>query len=180
MNIFYFHSSPTKAAADHCNIHIRSQIKESAQMLSTLARWLLPNEHLLPVYKTTHFNHPCNRWLRRSIKNAHWLCELMTVLNERFHEQTGRSHESIKVLSHVEAILYDFDFNADDLLSPRQTLFTQTPGTPPAQAMPDDCKHENPAIAYRTYAIKHKARLYEPDKDKPLWLVKQDPTIDLI
>lgn len=148
-------------------------------MLSTLARWLLPDDTALPVYETTHFNHPCNRWLRKSIQNAHWLAQLTIQLNARFHAQTQRIHGSMDVFALCEAVLFEFETGEHKPASRRHQAFMTAPGTPPAQAMPAECKHDNPAVAYRRYAIEHKAHLYSRDRVVPAWFEKRDPFVGL-
>lgn len=131
MNIFVLDTDPQRAAQYHCDKHISKMILESAQMLSTV---------LGGSYKPTHKNHPCTKWVAESRSNASWLIALTYALNQEW-QMRYLHHSSHKSLIVVEQLVDTCAINA----LPSIGL------TPFAQAMPDQYKHEDPVVAYRTY-----------------------------
>ena len=77
MNIFILDRDPAIAARMQCDKHVVKMPLECAQMLSTAHRELdtFPSSiaHDSSIYRSTHKHHPCNRWLRQSAANYHWL-----------------------------------------------------------------------------------------------------------
>lgn len=63
MNIFILSYDPEEAALMQCDQHIVKMPLETAQMLCTA----YPIE--IAPYGRTHFNHPCNLWIRESRAN---------------------------------------------------------------------------------------------------------------
>lgn len=68
MNIFVLDSDPEIAAKYHTDKHVIKMILESAQMMSTVVRYV----GLDAGYKSTHLNHPCTIWARTSLSNWLW------------------------------------------------------------------------------------------------------------
>lgn len=128
MNIFVLDENPRLAAQYHCDKHMK-MILESAQMLSTV---------LGGPYKPTHKNHPCTRWVAESRQNAAWLGQLMYWLNEEYMWRFGKTED------HLAYYKCGFLINTLDQLP-------DIGQTPFAQAMPDECKHDDAVQAYRTY-----------------------------
>jgi hypothetical protein len=101
MNIFYLHDNPRICARYHNNKHVVKMILEYAQLLST-AHNVLDNETNSLLYKTTHENHPCSKWVRESDKNYMWLYELFISLLAEYTWRYGKIHTTqrlMKVLS---------------------------------------------------------------------------------
>ena len=145
MNIFILHRSPRKAAQYHCDKHVVKMILETAQLLFS-AHWVLDPEGLPPsAYKKTHANHPCALWVRQSLSNYVWLCELGLELCAEFTYRYTKTHKTQTLLEwlsvHPPAGLPD----------PGITLLPQ--------AMPDEYKHPNAVRAYRTYYRENKLNL---------------------
>lgn len=122
MNIFAVHQDPTLAADSLCNIHTRSQLRESGQMLSTALRcrhgvrgtviFFRKNgsvEEDRPIiteleeysgmrrteariYWDAYVNHPCTRWARTSWANYIWLYKHAQRLAEIYYERSGKCH----------------------------------------------------------------------------------------
>ena len=63
MNIFILDSDITISARYHVYQHVVKMITELAQLLSTANRMSQLDEG----YKTTHINHPCSIWVRKSL-----------------------------------------------------------------------------------------------------------------
>ena len=130
MNIFVVDACPQQAARDLCNVHVRSQLKESAQMLC------LPFEKA--PYKPSHKNHPCSVWVRTSRENYLWLVQHGLQLGAEYFAAYRKVHKSLEVvmwcLTHLE-----------------QLSFPQTGLSPFAQAMPEKYRSNNAVEAYRRY-----------------------------
>jgi len=64
MNIFILDTNPKLAATYHCDRHMK-MITESAQMLSTAHHicGIKPGVDISRIYKSTHVNHPCSKWI---------------------------------------------------------------------------------------------------------------------
>ena len=137
MNIFFLDLNPTLAAEYHCDKHVVKMILECAQLLYC-AHWILdPLEVPTFAYKKTHINHPCSIWVRESIENYEWLCDLAYALCKEF---TFRYEKIHKTQYHIEWLLNNPPFNIPN------TKMTQI-----RLAMPDEYKQENPINAYREF-----------------------------
>jgi len=142
MNIFFLDFNPHKAAEYHCDKHVVKMILETAQLLYT-AHWCFSPE--IPAYKITHKNHPCAIWVRESLDNYAWLCELGLQLCCEYTFRFGRQHKT-------EAHLLWLRENCPPLPVCGITTIRL--------AMPDEYKRPNPVDAYRTFYVedKHKRR----------------------
>lgn len=136
MNIFALSSNPRRAAEFMCDKHVVKMILESAQMLSTAHRVLDKNESEI-LYKKTHINHPCVKWVMESNKNYNWLYCHFHGLCEEYTFRYGKSH---KTWNKLGFILFRPPVNIP------QKSFIKHP-----QAMPDEFKTENSIEAYQRY-----------------------------
>ena len=184
MNRFILSTDPVEAAQMHCDKHVVKMILEEAQMLSTAHRvldgtmrieeryvqgslparfrkvkkWVHPNPDLDAVlYQATHINHPCAAWSRVCRDNYLWGYELLDNLCSEYTYRYGKTHlvetKLLDVLSHP----------------PRHIQYGQILTDFP-QAMPDECKLDNPVEAYRKYYIEKKARFAKwTNRPQPNW-----------
>jgi hypothetical protein len=153
MNIFYLDNDPTKCAQYHCDKHVVKMILESAQLLCT-AHWVSGGE---APYRKTHVNHPSNKWVRESLSNYKWLCELGMELCKEYTYRYGKIH---KTQQHIEWLI-------DNLPNIEDKGFTEMP-----QAMPDECKMEDPIEGYRNYYNIEKAYMCKwKGRLEPEWFV---------
>ena len=96
MNIFVLDTNPAIAASYHCDQHLHKMFLESAQMLSTAARFHGYNSPF--IYRPAHQNHPCSHWVKTSFRFAHWLTSLCYEL-ENIRDSLGYpKHSSIEVI----------------------------------------------------------------------------------
>jgi hypothetical protein len=146
MNIFYLHAIASKAAEYHCDKHVVKMILETAQLLYS-AHWVLNPEGLPEdAYRKTHVNHPCAIWVRESLSNYKWLAELGYWLCQEYRFRYGdKTHKTEARLDWLRA-------------NPPASLI-DIGATPPRQAMPDDYKHPDAVMAYRTYYVENKLRI---------------------
>jgi hypothetical protein len=65
-------------------------ILETAQLLSTALR---ARHTSMPVYKSTHINHPCSIWVRENKSNYSWTLKHFSALIQEKIARTGKSEE---------------------------------------------------------------------------------------
>ena len=101
MNIFVLDENIEKCAEYHVDSHVIKMILESAQMLSTAVR----STGVDAGYKSTHENHPCNKWVRESLQNWLWLKDLAYALQDEWHYRYNHPvtkwHKSAKLISEL-------------------------------------------------------------------------------
>lgn len=132
MNIFFLDYDPKKCAEYHVDKHVVKMILETAQLLCG-ANWMSGSE---APYKLSHKNHPCSIWVRKSLSNYLYLCELGLELGEEYTYRYGKKHKSVDV---IEWCLINKP-NIPDI------GFTE-----PAMAMPDEYKVKCVIESYRNY-----------------------------
>lgn len=156
MNIFVLDKDPVICARYHCDKHVVKMILESTQMLCTLHHSISGTDYHIP-YKSTHHNHPCNRWLRDSVSNYNWLLDLTSALNQeyRFRYNKTVDHKSYTVAMRLPPPSY------------KDIGLTKW-----ARAMPNECKIDDDIIlSYRKYYNTKKKHLLQYTKrDKPKWI----------
>ncbi|MCX6783286.1 MAG: hypothetical protein NTZ20_04875 [Candidatus Levybacteria bacterium] len=157
MNIFYLDNDPNIAAIWMTDRHVVKMILESAQMLSTAHRILgiNPSDKL---YKSTHVNHPSNKWIRESVSNYKWLFYHFKSLGAEYEYRYGRIHKSIQVLS------YDLEQIPCNMPLAAATLI---PCAMPTEYIISD----DPVKNYRNYYTHGKAHLHKwTGRQPPEWL----------
>ena len=160
MNLFILSKNPSKNVQYHCDKHVVKMILEYAQMLCTAHRVLDDDRCDDILYKKTHTNHPCTRWVRHNDKNYIYTYTIFKLLCHEYTFRYGKIH-----LTETKLL---------DLLSiPPCNIKTRHSITKFAQAMPDDYKHTKAVIAYRLYYNKDKSHIHSWTKrDIPYWIKK--------
>ncbi len=161
MNNFITRKNPRLAAKDHSDRHCIKMILECAQQLSTGLRvngyegdW---------VYKATHKNHPCTKWVSMNQENFTWVLTLGFALCDEYTFRTGKTHKS-------ESVLIRCDILCERVI-PRGKL------TVPPKAMKDEYKiggdnWDDVVKSYRNYYINGKGYM---NKGKgPQWKYKPE------
>lgn len=161
MNIFFIHNNALVAARMMVDKHIPKMILESAQMLSTAHRVLdanLATENVwssVNIYKATHINHPCAKWIRESNLNYEWLYFHYKELAGIHFIKSGKEHKSWSDLKHFLQ------------LPPAMIPYTSQMTLPPC-AMPEEYKlHPQPTSLaeviwnYRNYYTNGKSHLHK-------------------
>lgn len=96
------------------------------------------------AYKKTHVNHPSAMWVRESVDNYKWLCDLGVALCEEYTFRYGKIH---KTHAHI-------------LWLARNPLLLPTVGiTKIRLAMPVEYKLANPILSYQKYYRENKLML---------------------
>jgi hypothetical protein len=162
MNIFVLDYNIQKCPTFYVDSHINAQIKEGAQMLS-VAFWANDEEHAKSlnekgiIYKKSHYNHPCTKWVRKSLENWLYLRELIIYTHEeRLYRFPNREPHKSFLLSKS---------------MPVPDFLPNIARTPFALAMPDECKSDDPVQSYRDYYNKHKRHLFVwKNRETPYWI----------
>lgn len=164
MNIFVLEKEPHLAAQYHCDSHVGKMLIESCQMLCTAHR-ILDNNDDPGLYKLTHQNHPCSKWVRESVDNYIWLLQLAQALADEFYFRRNKYHLTERKM----LLAYQFDLYETPKNIPRDVGLT-----PFAQAMPDEYKNENAVVAYRKYYRHAKSDIlrYNWGREAPAWLME--------
>lgn len=157
MNIFVLDSNPRLAAQYHCDKHCSKMILETAQLLSTAHHVLgSPNCILDNIYKPTHVNHPCAKWVRETLGNYLWTYQLYLELCKEFRFRRILDHKSSELFAHLSIWPKDI------------RLISMTPF---ALAMPEDCKIDDAVEAYRNYYLRYKQSIatWNWGREAPDW-----------
>lgn len=94
MNIFFLDYDTKKCAEYHCDKHVVKMILETAQLLCG-SHWVIGSE---APYKLSHKNHPCAIWVRESLSNYLYLCDLGLELCEEYTYRYGKRHKSQDII----------------------------------------------------------------------------------
>ena len=154
MNIFFLDYDVKKCAEAHIDKHVVKMILEYAQLMSTAHR-VLDGAESDTLYKSTHKNHPCGIWIREDKANYNYVYSLFLELCDEYRRRYGKTHLTETKL-------------ADILETPPENM-PDVGMTTPAQAMPDECKDEDPVVAYRNYYRKHKSEIASWKTKQPTW-----------
>ena len=154
MNIFALDMNPDVCARYHNDKHCVKMIVESAQLLST-AHHVAESPVASQLYRKTHTNHPCAKWVRESKANYEWLYFLFVALSHEYTHRYGKTHKTLD----------EKGIALGNLPNMPDVGLTDFP-----QCMPDEYKNDDPVEAYREYYRKGKAHLAAwKNRDVPEW-----------
>lgn len=143
MNIFVLSTDPEEAAQMACDQHVIKMILESTQLLATALRFHGAPDEVLPrtasgtPYKSTHHNHPCSVWTRKTRANFLWLVEHVRALSEEYTIRFGKVHACSKWI---------------DTMHRGSAWIPDGELTEFARAMPDQYKDETSVVrSYRAF-----------------------------
>jgi hypothetical protein len=157
MNIFFLDKDPRKCAEYHCDKHVVKMILETAQLLCS-AHHMTPQVTPQVPYKLSHKNHPCSIWVRESLSNYLYLCELGLELCKEYTYRYGKRHKSQDV---IEWCLVN------------KVKICDKGFTEPAKAMPEYFKVTDVVDSYRNYYIGAKSGFaHWTNRDVPYWFTK--------
>jgi len=187
MNLFILSTDPIKAAQAHCDKHVIKMILETCQMLYT-AHWTAAYLDLLtktkkqlgPLalptslqtspkkinsegrgYKYAHLKHPCTIWIRTSLENYYFACDLGIALGDEYtyRWQKPKPHACVEHVKWLKA---------------NPPVLSAIGLTPFAIAMDDKYKNSSdPIECYRNYYLTAK-------KEKGLLVYTRRPEPDFI
>jgi hypothetical protein len=162
MNIFVTDYDPIIAAENLADVHLNKIIIESAQMLSTYIWWINGNkpdnvphqvtrswtEKEKQKYKALtglclpcYGKHDCNIWLRKDIKNVHWLHLHFIHLLLEYEYRKNKAHGCQK----YEMSIYEYLKDVYPTSTPRPDRH--------CLCMPDEFKTDDAVQSYRNYYI---------------------------
>jgi len=154
MNIFFLDWDTKKCAEYHCDKHVVKMILETAQLLCGAHHVTHQVTHQVP-YKLSHKNHPCAIWVRESLSNYLYLCDLGLELCKEYTYRYGKRHKSQDVI----------EWCITNKLNICDKGFTEPP-----KAMPDQYKEKDVIKSYRNYYIfeKFKFAVWK-NREPPDW-----------
>ena len=135
MNIFFLDFDTKKCAQYHCDKHVVKMILETAQLLCG-AHHTTDSQYGDIPYKLSHKNHPCSIWVRESLSNYLYLCDLGLELCKEYTYRYGKRHKSQDVI----------EWCITNKLNIVDKGFTEPP-----KAMPDEYKVVDVVESYRNY-----------------------------
>ena len=156
MNIFILDNNIEKCVQYYVDKHVVKMPLEYAQILCTVHH-IYVSEFLLNVpYKPTHINHKCVKWVKSSLQNYIWLCQLGLALCKEYTYRYGRIHKCEEVIRWC----LNYQPNIPEI---GLTTFVQ--------AMPDEFKDKDPIIGYRNYYNGAKTKLFNwKNRSVPPWI----------
>lgn len=166
MNIFFVDRDPTTAAQMLCNAHVRSQIKESMQMMS-VAHYIygIDDKRFLPI---THKNHPSTVWVRENRNNYGWMVQHLKALLAEYKFRHGNPHR------------YEEDFPLYEIVPSGLPYASGYSASIPPAVVSEDLKPKGPdrvrwsavETAYRAYYNREKRHLHHwMERPKPHWIL---------
>lgn len=133
MNIFILDTDVIKCAQSHCDKHVIKMILEYSQLLSTAC-----HVHGIAtdgMYKKTHINHPCAKWVISSKSNFEYLLQLNIALMDEYTYRYGKIHASSRLIPLFESVLHNVPYDISM--------------TPFAIVVKEQTGSNNPIIEYR-------------------------------
>lgn len=151
MNIFVLDDDPTKCVVQYPDKHVVKMITESVQMLSTANRV----NGVDIGYRKTHANHPCTIWVRSSLSNYFWVCELVEAMHKEWQYRYNHVHNHKAFDMYLTIPILDIPDHG-------LTQFVQ--------CMPEEYRSDSAIDAYRRFYIKDKWHIRQYTKrDIPEW-----------
>lgn len=160
MNIFATDVDPTKSAQDHCDNHVVKMVLESTQLLNNL--YYGSSKQLNAVYKFTHLDHPCTKWLKSSKLHFEWLTNHAQALCEQYRLRYLKTHKCQQVIAQIisDSEVFSFDMGNDFKLP---------------KVVPDIYQVESPVDSYRSFIIDAKPfAKWNKGISKPYWYTYQN------
>ena len=175
MNVFYCHHLPHRAAEALEDRHVIKMCLETAQILSTVARQVLPEADVpVGLYRSTHKNHPVVVAVRRGAEEirdgigeglyARWVADHGLALSVEYSARFNKVHASACVIRAAKTALG---------LGPALPVpFDEVP-----QAVPDALASDDPVEAYRATLRAKYAAWHADAKKRPLkWTGCEPPS----
>jgi len=153
MNLFILDANPKKAARYHVDRHVVKMPTETAQMISFIYHdtefWDEKIPDFMMGFSKTHYKHPCSIWIRESLQNFFYACQLGMELYKEYQFRYNQPEKHVRALQ-----IFDFA-----LLNPPK--LPKLGLTPFAQAMDEQyIKFSCPIQNYREYYREGKKHLH--------------------
>jgi len=152
MNIFILDNDPQTAARYLVDKHVVKMIVESCQLMSTAITFHGGIGH----YKSTHVNHPCSIWSRKTRSNFEWLYNHAVSIGKEYTFRYGKIHKCEREVL--------------DKLWVMNKVIPNGPITEFAQCIPDQFKSKDPVLAYRVAYKATKSHIANwKNREVPYW-----------
>jgi hypothetical protein len=163
MNIFITSPDPIKCAEYLDDKRVVKMVLESTQMLCTALNELAGKQ--VAPYKSTHKNHPCNVWLRKSPSNYFWLYNHATALCEEYTKRYNKKHKCHSILEE-QLCPYDGRNICHKYYGQFQSMRTDFPNCARNNLLRVDYSREPDVfLAYQKYLNDR----WDTDKRTPTW-----------
>jgi hypothetical protein len=166
MNLFILSLNFKECAECLFDKHVSKILLEAVQMLCTNMQLVDPENEVgtcIKLYKIAHKNHPVTIWMRTSLENYMWTLDLVDAMHDewkyRYNHPPEKMHKSYVVAQYLRKY------------APAAEKFPSRGLTPFAQAMPVECKRDDPVEAYRAYyqtAEKRRIASWKR-RERPAW-----------
>ena len=166
MNLFILSLNFKECAEYLFDKHVSKILLEAVQMLCTNMQLVDPENEVankIKLYKMAHKNHPVTIWMRTSLENYMWTLDLVDAMHNewkyRYNHPPEKMHKSYIVAKYLREY------------APTADKFPSKGLSPFAQAMPVECKREDPIEAYRVYyqtPDKHRIASWTR-RERPSW-----------
>ena len=165
MNIFATDPDPVRSAIALDDKRLVKMCVETAQILSTAIRQTHGDAlaNALGLYKKTHDNHPCVKWVKTNNVALAWLVEHGLALCLEYSLRFNKTHKSLQIVMAISTLLPDQSEYEYDSLSFQNSARNAHLGL--------DFTYITPHEAYQTYL---NAR-WLSDKKPPRWTNRQPP-----
>ncbi|NBO22875.1 hypothetical protein EBU94_06025 [bacterium] len=153
MNLFILDENPQKAARYHVDRHVVKMPTETAQMISFIYHdtefWDDKIPDFMMGFSKTHYKHPCSIWMRESLENFLYACQLGMELYKEYQFRYNQPEKHLRARQ-----IFEFALQTPPKL-PKLGL------TPFAQAMDEQyIKFSCPIQNYREYYREGKKHLH--------------------
>jgi len=154
MNIFVLDENTLSCARMHNDRHVVKMILETAQLLCSAHHSTGSGAEYM--YRLTHANHPCAKWVRESRQNYEWLADLGLELCREYTHRYGKVHRTQPMIERLRLDVPALPANGR---------------TEWKMAMPDHCKLQSGTVdSYRNYYILEKSHIAKwKNRDAPSW-----------
>lgn len=164
MNIFILDKDIKKSVEYLVDKHTVKMILETAQLLCTAHHVLGTELDTSLLYKKTHENHPCAKWVRESEENYKWTYNYLLELLKEYTKRYNREHK-VSTLINILSTLPKMPENA------------RHKATLPPSCMDEEYKLHITTLTiddvvdnYRNYYKKGKAHIHNWKVQKPYWI----------
>ena len=164
MNLFILDENPQKAARYHVDRHVVKMPTETAQMISFIYHdtefWDDKIPDFMMGFSKTHYKHPCSIWMRESLENFLYACQLGMELYKEYQFRYNQPEKHLRARQ-----IFEFALQTPPKL-PKLGL------TPFAQAMDEQfIRFFCPIQNYREYYREGKKHLHTwKNRDTPPFL----------
>lgn len=162
MNIFFLFMSTAQCAKVYYDKHCVKIILEITQMLYT-AKWVCDGEEVFAShqpYRKTHPNHPTSKWVRRSLYNYFYACDLGLELCKEYSRRYGKIHKCQErlewLLINPIGVVDETPYKSDTYLA-SESIPKNCTRVP--LAMPKEFHRKDLLEAYRLYYIVDKQHI---------------------